>query len=51
MQQRKQMSGHQLLSSGRCGGVMEPSSSGDTEALDSSQPGEVGMQLPLGWKN
>lgn len=46
------MSGQQLLSSGRCGGVMEPSSSsGDTEALDSSQPGEVGMQLPLGWKN
>lgn len=41
MQQRKQMSGQQLLSSSRCGRVMEPlPSSEDTQALDTSQSGE-----------
>lgn len=32
----------------RCGGVMEPPpNSGDTQALGTSQPGKVGMQLLL----
>lgn len=52
IQQRKQMSGQQLLSNGRCGGMMElPPSSGDTQALDTSQTGKVETQLPLGRKN
>lgn len=50
-QQSKQMPGQQLLPSGRCAVMEPPLNSGETQALETSQPGKVGMQLPLGWKN
>lgn len=45
------MPGQQLLPSGRCAVMEPPLNSGETQAPETSQPGKVGMQLPLGWKN